>query len=255
MAGIITKLFVSNLSEGCTPWELRMCMESFGEISGTFVAKKRDKFGNRFGFVSFKDVANRQELLNSLKGVKMGECRLKINIARFAAENSGMVGSVPEKARVPGGIHAKGSSYAKLGDQQMVEQTVIVPDRTSAFQELAGLALVGRTVNLETLVDFDRLLNIAKVVVANVQGGLTLLISFHDKDSATRFLESKSLWGPWFSRLERSIVSSRESFVVEVVWYSAAPPLVGGDVSGRGVVWQSSSCAKRVGGRSRPLSL
>ncbi|KAF5753882.1 hypothetical protein HanXRQr2_Chr17g0785081 [Helianthus annuus] len=62
----------------------------------------------------------------------------------------------------------------------MVEQTVIVPDRTSA------------------------LLSIAKVVVANVQylGGLTLLISFHDKDSATRFLESKSLWGPWFSRLD-----------------------------------------------------
>ncbi|KAJ0579698.1 putative RNA recognition motif domain, nucleotide-binding alpha-beta plait domain superfamily [Helianthus annuus] len=233
MAGNITKLFISNLPEGSTPWELRKCLDRFGEISGTFVAKKRDKFGNRFGFASFIDVVNRQELLDSLKGVKMGECRLKINIARFAAENSGKFGPIPEKARVPGvqgqsfgmatnnfrdyrsysnvvgssndqGIHAKGGLGAKLGDEQKVEQSVIIPDRTSAFQELAGLALVGRTANLETLVDFDRLLSIAKVVVANVQylGGLSLLISFHDKDSATRFLESKSVWGPWFSRLE-----------------------------------------------------
>ncbi|MFS7906135.1 putative RNA recognition motif domain, nucleotide-binding alpha-beta plait domain superfamily [Helianthus anomalus] len=95
MAGNITKLFVPNLPEGSTPWELRKCLESFGVIFGTFVVKKRDKFGSRFGFVSFKDVVNRQELLNSLRGVKMVECSLKINIARFAAENSGVFGHNP----------------------------------------------------------------------------------------------------------------------------------------------------------------
>ncbi|KAF5814379.1 putative RNA recognition motif domain, nucleotide-binding alpha-beta plait domain superfamily [Helianthus annuus] len=233
MVGQITKLFISNLPDGSTPWELRKCLENYGEIVGTFVAKKRDKFGLRFGFASFKDVASCQELLNSLKGVKMGECRLKVNIARFAAENAGMFGSAPEKTRGPsvygealgksttnfrdfrsysyvvGSSHdqrnpVKGGSGDKWGEKLSVVQSVIIPDRSSAFSELSGLALVGTTVNLETLVDFDRLLSIAKVVVANVQylGGMTLLISFHDKASAARFLESKSLWGPWFSRLD-----------------------------------------------------
>ncbi|KAJ0674368.1 putative RNA recognition motif domain, nucleotide-binding alpha-beta plait domain superfamily [Helianthus annuus] len=206
MVGQITKLFISNLPDGSTPWELRKCLENYGEIVGTFVAKKRDKFGLRFGFASFKDVASCQELLNSLKGVKMGECRLKVNIARFAAENAGMFGSAPEKTvvRVCMRNPVKGGSGDKWGEKLSVVQSVIIPDRSPAFSELSGLALVGTTVNLETLVDFDRLLSIAKVVVANVQflGGMTLLISFHDKASAARFLESKSLWGPWFSRLD-----------------------------------------------------
>ncbi|KAF5792348.1 hypothetical protein HanRHA438_Chr09g0417011 [Helianthus annuus] len=67
-----------------------------------------------------------------------------------------------------------------------------------------GLSLVGRTVDLETLVDFDKLLSIAKILVANIQylGGLSILISFHDEASANKFLESKVVWGPWFSRLD-----------------------------------------------------
>ncbi|KAJ0524537.1 hypothetical protein HanHA300_Chr09g0301611 [Helianthus annuus] len=66
------------------------------------------------------------------------------------------------------------------------------------------LALVGRTVDLETLVDFDKLLRIAKLSVANLQylGGLSLLISFSDADSAKVFMDAKKVWGPWFSKLD-----------------------------------------------------
>ncbi|KAJ0800380.1 hypothetical protein HanPI659440_Chr03g0102311 [Helianthus annuus] len=66
------------------------------------------------------------------------------------------------------------------------------------------MALVGRTVDLETLVDFDKLLRIAKFHVANLQylGGLSLLISFHDADSAKLFMDAKEVWGPWFSKLD-----------------------------------------------------
>ncbi|KAM0056036.1 hypothetical protein Hdeb2414_s0006g00213281 [Helianthus debilis subsp. tardiflorus] len=128
----------------------------------------------------------------------MGECSLKINIARFAVENSGVVSYNTEKGRVSGvqgqsfvnvpdnlrdsrsysivvgsskdqGNHVKGGSDYKVEDQQLNVKSIIVPDRTAAFQELSSLALVGRTVNLETLVDFDRLLRIAKMVVTNIQ--------------------------------------------------------------------------------------
>ncbi|KAJ0612565.1 putative RNA recognition motif domain, nucleotide-binding alpha-beta plait domain superfamily [Helianthus annuus] len=234
MAGAVTKLFVSNLPEGCTPWELRKRLENFGVISGAYVAKKRDKGGCRFGFVSFRDVADREELVKNLRGVKMGDYRLKINIARFAVENSGI--PVELKKKVGGtGVHGQPSfnipsnfrdsrSYSNVvgpsnaagriekGQLPPVEEviqgpekSVVVPDRTEAFKSMAGLALVGRTTDLETLVDFDRLLRIAKVQVSNIQylGGLSLLISFHDEESASSFLESKVIWDPWFSRLER----------------------------------------------------
>ncbi|MFS8004010.1 putative RNA-binding domain superfamily [Helianthus anomalus] len=34
MAVNVTKFYVSNLPEGCTPWELRSCVEGFGAVSG-----------------------------------------------------------------------------------------------------------------------------------------------------------------------------------------------------------------------------
>ncbi|KAJ0921315.1 hypothetical protein HanPSC8_Chr05g0190041 [Helianthus annuus] len=163
----------------------------------------------------------------------MGDFRLKINIARFAAENKGVhldkeVKSQDVKA-VGSGFNggtsnlrdarsyrevvglSKASGAHNLVQKNAVESgsranviSIVVPDRTGAFNNLVGVALVGRTVDLETLVDFDRLLKIAKLSVANVQylGGLSLLITFHDKESANQFMEVKEIWGPWFSRLE-----------------------------------------------------
>ncbi|KAF5781415.1 putative RNA recognition motif domain, nucleotide-binding alpha-beta plait domain superfamily [Helianthus annuus] len=229
----ITKLFVSNLPEGCTPWELRKCLEGYGEVTGTYVAKKRDKVGCRFGFVSFKNVVDKKDLVKIISGVRMGENKLKVNIARYAVENSGMAdmpegkaknsmaagqsfGGKPSQLRdtrsysdVVGNFNGGGRAFrGQTGKQVEIEREprkyVVVPDKSGAFKSLFGLSLVGRVVDLETLVDFDRLLNIAKVVVANVQylGGLSILISFHDEASANKFLESKVVWGPWFSRLD-----------------------------------------------------
>ncbi|KAF5764070.1 putative RNA recognition motif domain, nucleotide-binding alpha-beta plait domain superfamily [Helianthus annuus] len=229
--GGIIKLFVSNLPDGCTPWELRKCLEAFGDIVGTYVARKRDKNGCRFGFASFKAVRDKSEFLKSLGGVRMGDFKLKINVARFAAENHGGQGDQPAKkheARAGGnqafngGNHLRdsrsyrdvvgksdviGSSSFRAGTEEgsrFKEKLIVVPDRTGAFNDLFGLALVGRTVDIETLVDFDKLLRIAKISVTNLQylGGLSLLISFSDAVSAKSFMDAKEVWGPWFSKLD-----------------------------------------------------
>ncbi|MFS7972766.1 putative RNA recognition motif domain, nucleotide-binding alpha-beta plait domain superfamily [Helianthus anomalus] len=205
----ITKLFVSNLPEGCTPWELRKCLEGYGEISGTYVAKKRDKEGCRFGFVSFKGVVDRKELVKIISGVRMGENKLKVNIARYAVENSGLSDLSENKTKNSraagqpfrgrpfqlrdvrsycdvvgnssgGGGPLRGHVGKPLEDVREPSKYLVVPDKSGAFKSMFGLSLVGRTLYLETLVDFDRLLCIAKIV----------------------FLESKVVWGPWFSRLD-----------------------------------------------------
>ncbi|KAL9992819.1 putative RNA recognition motif domain, nucleotide-binding alpha-beta plait domain superfamily [Helianthus debilis subsp. tardiflorus] len=232
-AGRIIKLFVSNLPDGSTPWELRKCLEAFGSIVGTYVAKKRDKNGCRFGFASFKDVRDIPEFLKSFGGVKMGDFKLKINVARFAAENSG--GYADQSAKkyetrstgnkaftggnfnnhrdvrsykeVVGLSNSFGSGPKHAGTEEDIrgsEKSIVVPDKTGAFNDLIGTALVGRTVNLETLVDFDKLLRIAKISVANLQylGGLSLLISFPDAELARMFMDARKVWGPWFSKLD-----------------------------------------------------
>ncbi|KAM0017372.1 hypothetical protein Hdeb2414_s0027g00687371 [Helianthus debilis subsp. tardiflorus] len=83
-------------------------------------------------------------------------------------------------------------------------KSIVAPDRTEAFSDLYDFAVIGRTVNLETMVDFDKLMRIAKVEFSRIQylGGLTFLISFPDKTAARRFLEAKNLWDPWFTKLD-----------------------------------------------------
>ncbi|KAJ0639873.1 putative RNA recognition motif domain, nucleotide-binding alpha-beta plait domain superfamily [Helianthus annuus] len=224
----IVKFFVTNLPEGCTPWELRCSLAGFGDISGTYVARKRDKQGSRFGFVSFSGVRDCQELLKLLGGVKMGTFKLKFNVARFALENTGIPAEKVGRDNQTGassqfvnganfkvrdvrsyrevvGSYGSGSGPGRQEEMQgVIEKTVVVPDRTGAFSYLFGLALVGKAKNLETLVDLDKLLRIAKVVVANIQflGGLSMLISFHDDDSRKQFLDKKEVWSPWFTRLD-----------------------------------------------------
>ncbi|KAM0062662.1 putative RNA recognition motif domain, nucleotide-binding alpha-beta plait domain superfamily [Helianthus debilis subsp. tardiflorus] len=234
MAGSTIKFFVSNLPEGCTPWELKNSLEDFGELAGTNVAKKRDKTSCHFGFASFKEVKDGQELEKKLRGVRMGDFKLRVNIARFAMENAGFRDQAEPSAQVPKGFGSGDGNYHSnfrdfrsfrdvvgmskesgsmndysVGFADKVEKesvkSVVVPDRTEAFKGLFGVAVVGRVVDLEMLVDFDRLLRIAKVNFAKIQylGGLSLLVSFPEEFVANQFLESKVIWDPWFSKLEK----------------------------------------------------
>ncbi|KAF5817421.1 hypothetical protein HanXRQr2_Chr02g0052801 [Helianthus annuus] len=124
----VTKFFVSNLPEGCTPWELSSFMHRFRRCIGVSLQKKR----------------------------------------------------------------------------QVGQQSVVVPDRVRAFGDLHGKAVVGRTVDLDTLVFFDRLLRIGKVSYVRLQylGGMSLMVSFGSSEEAETFLSNKDLWGPWFSSLD-----------------------------------------------------
>ncbi|KAJ0759799.1 putative RNA recognition motif domain, nucleotide-binding alpha-beta plait domain superfamily [Helianthus annuus] len=235
----ITKYFVTNLPQGCTPWEVSEFVKVFGEVYGVYIARKKDKVGNRFGFISFKDVRDAKELEKVLNGTKMGNSKLRVNIAKFAAENSGMCGgSVQDKGKgvskehngIAQQVSGLGQAFGNQGGGRLFcdlfkkesdskgsssrmdgcsgsasgNRVLVVPDRTSAFKDSFGVSVVGRTVDLETLVDFDKLLRIAKVPYSRIQylGGLSLLISFVDEAAAKCFLENRDVWGPWFTKVE-----------------------------------------------------
>ncbi|KAF5778714.1 putative RNA recognition motif domain, nucleotide-binding alpha-beta plait domain superfamily [Helianthus annuus] len=231
----LTKFFVSNIPDCCSSVDVGEFFSVFGNVARVYVARKRDKNGNNFCFVTFKGVKDVKDLEGRLRGVKMGDFKLQVNLAKFAAENprtseplSGGAAHQNRPARVgrmesnlfnfrdgrsysdvlgkvkgKGGVSlaSEGVSDVRLSD---TVRSIVVPDRISAFKGLAGLAVIGRTVNLETLVDFDKLLRIAKVDFARIQylGGLSILISFSDGAAANSFLEACNIWGPWFTKLE-----------------------------------------------------
>ncbi|KAJ0809238.1 putative RNA recognition motif domain, nucleotide-binding alpha-beta plait domain superfamily [Helianthus annuus] len=83
----IVKFFVSNLPDKWSSKEIGDFFSSFREVVGVYVARKRDKEGNRFGFMSFSGARNKSDLVESLKSVRMGNYKLRTNIARFSLEN------------------------------------------------------------------------------------------------------------------------------------------------------------------------
>ncbi|MFS8016784.1 hypothetical protein Hanom_Chr15g01372661 [Helianthus anomalus] len=133
----------------------------------------------------------------ALNGIKLGKCKLKANIAKFATENQeskvlfaqqkknlGGGGVIPEHVPIyeavqtnrgayrffipEGGCSYKDVVKASNGvglrslQSEMLgnhsEVVVEVPPNTGAFQDLVGKALIGRTKDLPTLIKMDNLL-------------------------------------------------------------------------------------------------
>ncbi|MFS8028753.1 putative RNA recognition motif domain, nucleotide-binding alpha-beta plait domain superfamily [Helianthus anomalus] len=54
--GNITKFYISNLPVGCRPWDVADFVAGCGEVAGMYIARKKDKEGRRFGFLSLRNV-------------------------------------------------------------------------------------------------------------------------------------------------------------------------------------------------------
>ena len=194
----VTNYFISNLPYGCTPWEVKYVLGGFGEVAGVYIAKKNDKFGCRFGFISFKRVRDVRALEQRLNGTKMGRNILRVNVARFADENVGLdslfdnkgeTQHVNKNKQVPSNTMVNENLKSRLRGKSSYKDTlenkgkidnrdeevegleskskvVLVSEETQAFKELFGRALVGRSLNLESLIKLDSLLLEAGFVIS-----------------------------------------------------------------------------------------
>ncbi|KAL9996270.1 hypothetical protein Hdeb2414_s0001g00003601 [Helianthus debilis subsp. tardiflorus] len=194
----------------------------------------------------WKDFGLCLELEKKLQGTKMGNYKLKVNVVKFAVENAsssgspkafkgnsssagGGVGGIPsnleisdrsgmcwgkEKGTMDQNKEARGAQEVEILSGEL---SIVVPENLAAFEDLKGRAVMGRTVDLETLIDFDKLLCIAGTSFTRIQylGGLSILISFSDEASADSFL-AREVWGPWFTQL---VAWEGQSFPFErVAW-------------------------------------
>ncbi|KAF5811794.1 putative RNA recognition motif domain, nucleotide-binding alpha-beta plait domain superfamily [Helianthus annuus] len=220
-----TKFFVTNIPQGCRPWDLANVFRDFGVIAGAFIAKKKDKDGRIFGFVSFKDVRDVEELKNNISKVKLGGNKLMINVALFAKESGAPRSDVVNggKSKVANAGHVRvqagfpkvsGSNPVKKGVSFLDiltnksysdwnEDAVVVDPSIFSLSNLSGKAVVGRMLGFDELRFLNSPLKVAGFEGASLQylGGLSVLISFEDGDVTKRLLEAKEVWIRWFSAL------------------------------------------------------
>ncbi|MFS8033572.1 putative RNA recognition motif domain, nucleotide-binding alpha-beta plait domain superfamily [Helianthus anomalus] len=231
----VIKYYVSNLPFGCTPWEVKEFLGFYGDVVGTYIARKNDKEGNRFGFVTFKNVKNAKELEYKMNGVKMGRFILKVNIAKFVVENVGLKDNGEQTKTQVGNVNKGkeqqsmnrypeanfnrqnvGCSYADLfkgngrreGDVTPLQarnefrtsSIIEVAEDMKAFHYLYGRALIGRTVDLNTLTKMDRFLldeGFAGMEIHYV-GGLSLMLKFRNNEEAVEFIKQQVIWKSGF---------------------------------------------------------
>ncbi|GJW24927.1 nucleotide-binding alpha-beta plait domain-containing protein [Tanacetum coccineum] len=83
VARLYTFVFVSNLPDSVMAKDLFHACKQYGHVVDSFIPFKRDKNGNRFGFVRFLNVFNSERLVNNLCTVWIDRYKIKANIAQF----------------------------------------------------------------------------------------------------------------------------------------------------------------------------
>ncbi|KAJ0809125.1 putative RNA recognition motif domain, nucleotide-binding alpha-beta plait domain superfamily [Helianthus annuus] len=210
----ITKVFVTNVPEKCSGNDPSYFIRSYGDIYDLYIARKRDKAGNRFGFVSFLDVKDNRDLVRQICNTRIGDCWLKANIARFTLEEGEIGPELDNSKRKPDSREnaarkeerpptraassffngTRSYSDTLTGRQGPLKdvKTVIVDNQANAFRGLHGKALVARMIDLEALKSIYLILNDICPGLGRVQylGGLSVLISFEDNIMTSLVLEA-----------------------------------------------------------------
>ncbi|KAL9997067.1 putative RNA recognition motif domain, nucleotide-binding alpha-beta plait domain superfamily [Helianthus debilis subsp. tardiflorus] len=230
----ISKFYISNLPWGCNSWDDADFVKVFGEVVRVYIARKVDKAGRRFGFVSFKDVRDVKEMERALNGTKMGGHKLIANLVRFAKENATVDGGKKEGGRGKEKIHErpaqkipditfassfqngngrlfsdlfanKSTTPVELGKSaKSAEVCIEIADETSAFKDLIGIALVRRCKDLTILRNLNKYLYVTryKGVSLSYMGSLSMFIRFADEELCSKFLLDHQIWKDWFRSLD-----------------------------------------------------
>ncbi|KAF5806317.1 putative RNA recognition motif domain, nucleotide-binding alpha-beta plait domain superfamily [Helianthus annuus] len=81
--GVEITFIVQNLPERTTRTILREAFRPFGFISDAYVARKRDKRGNYFGFIRYKGVEDVDATLVVMNTVKILEAKVSVSLAKY----------------------------------------------------------------------------------------------------------------------------------------------------------------------------
>ncbi|KAD7480202.1 hypothetical protein E3N88_03338 [Mikania micrantha] len=217
----VITFYVSNLPEGISDSRFKETFVKYGFLVDAYIAKKRDKGGNLFGFIRFRNVKEVHKLLVELNLIKLDEAKLSVNIAKYQkggekqifwdntvwdSMKNGSTFNEPFQGLGPGlGKTVASSSYKDaLLRRPHATRISIQPNKSTTAKWWKGYSLMGVTKDLNILNNIVSLLESVGFSdgVVRYIGGLRILISFSASAIAKRFLvDKKSEWFSWFSSL------------------------------------------------------
>lgn len=210
-----TSFFISNLPEGIKDITLLKNFAGFGDLLSVYVAKKRDKFNNLFGFLRFANVSDINELEASMNNVCIDGAKIGVNVAKydrwFKDENikSTDVGARKDSSRFSrsdfmhpvwnrkekdGKLSYKevlsGSSLSNNHIQGSSKTVMLAPSESLAEKSWLKSSLVGE---VKTFTNAGNLQVILKELgVPDVQvrylGGVSMMMTFDNSELANEFL-------------------------------------------------------------------
>lgn len=110
-----TSFFFTNFPEHFGEEDLWRVFTNWGQVREVFIPPKRDKLGNRFGFVRFIGVDNPSRLEGNLNTNWFGNLKLKVNNPRFGRGVNRVGGRVENKRNIDSSfIKKKGGSTLQM---------------------------------------------------------------------------------------------------------------------------------------------
>ncbi|KAJ0805473.1 putative RNA recognition motif domain, nucleotide-binding alpha-beta plait domain superfamily [Helianthus annuus] len=222
----VTKFFVSNLPGCCASSNLYAVLKGFGDINGTYIARKYDKLGKRFGFVSFRNVKDPLGLEKELKDVWIGSYKLFIVLARFVdgekvswkeekqwvpVNEKKVEKNVNEKTNVvdvdqSGPTTVNQYSFDTLLDkdpgQRLME--VAIESNVQGSLQWKGLGLLSRARCLRDLTSLRVWLSSIGMLKVGIRyvGGLWVVLVFEDQETMVSFIGQREVWKSVFGTLD-----------------------------------------------------
>lgn len=81
--GRITTFFFSKFPENYNEEDLWRVFKRWGKVWGIYIANRKDKWGNQYGFARFLNVINKRDLEKKLDQSYIGKVKLNVNIAKY----------------------------------------------------------------------------------------------------------------------------------------------------------------------------
>ncbi|KAM0024120.1 putative RNA recognition motif domain, nucleotide-binding alpha-beta plait domain superfamily [Helianthus debilis subsp. tardiflorus] len=231
---VISKFFVSNLPPKCSSQDLKVVLGGFGRYEGAYIARKLDKWGKRFAFVSFAEVYDSGRMVEAMSDVWIGSYKLFITVARFVdgmkVQQPAAIDHVRKEKAVNiqdhanynvenhegGGVNSsvRGLHDPATGNGRCFLDSVLnrnkvdvirVDDVVERFSHYKGIALVGRVVDFNILCTLNVLIHKLGCYSVDLKylGGFTMALVFKDSGMADKFLADDSNWSAWFETLVR----------------------------------------------------
>ncbi|KAJ0788049.1 hypothetical protein HanPI659440_Chr05g0187141 [Helianthus annuus] len=188
------------------------------------IARKLDKLGKRFGFISFHNVKDVVRLESDMKDVWIGSFKLFIVLARFVdreklQKKAEVVRQQPKDkhheeevrdgvSRGAGSEVVGGKSYreaVKNKDSVVTKEAIKFDDNVRAFVNLYEVAALGRAADLPSLTGLKERLRFAGCSTVEIKylGGFSVLLVFANAVTRDEFVASDDKWKGYLEKVGR----------------------------------------------------